>query len=142
MHGSKWTESPAQSWPRHSCVLLMPFKSLPFYPVWVLKREQRNSALEATLPPPSPPSSAKRGADQPSYINIKGERRLFWGEHGCRDVNAAGGRSLGHRRGMSAAAWPQTQAAWAQGLTKDRLYLLLPATAQLARMGRDLFLCL
>lgn len=144
MCSSKRTESPAQSWLCHGRVLLMPFKSLPFYPVWVLKRDQRSSALEATLPPPSPPSSVKCRADQPSYINVKRETMLFWGERGCRDVNAAGGRSLGHRHDTSAAAWPQTRAAWAQGLTKDRqqLYLLLTATAQLARMGRDLFLCL
>lgn len=144
MCSSEWTESPAQSRLCRGCVLLTPLKSLPFYPVWVLKGEQRDSALEATLPLPSPAPSAKRGADQPSHISVTAERSLFWGEGGCRDMNAAGGRSSGHRRGTSAAAQPQTWAARAQGLTKDRqqLYLLLTATAQLARMGWDLFLCL
>lgn len=108
MRSSKQTESPAQSWLCHGRVLLMPFKSLPFYPVWVLKRDQRSSALEATLPPPSPPSSVKCRADQPIYINVKGETMLFWWECGCRDVNAAGGRSLGHRHDTSAAARPDT----------------------------------
>lgn len=36
----------------------------------------------------------------------------------------------------------QTQAAWVQGPTKDRQQLSLTTTAQLARMGRDLSLCL
>lgn len=95
--------------PTAGCVLLMPFKFLPFYPVWVLKKEKRNyPALEATLPPPSPPSSVKHRAKQPSYIGIKGERRLFWGQLGCRDVNAAGGRSLGHRHGTSSTTQPDT----------------------------------
>lgn len=118
-------------------------KFLLFYPVWVLKTEKRNyPAPEATLPPPSPPSLVKHRAEQPSYISIKGERRLFWGQLGCRDVNAASGRSVGHRRGTWAATQPDT--AWVQGPTKDRqqLSLSLTTTAQLARMGRDLHLCL
>lgn len=94
--------------PTAGCVLLMPFKFLPFYAVWVLKKKRNYPALEATLPPPSPPSSVKHGAEQPSYISIKGGRRLFWGQLVCRDVNAACGRRLGHRRGTSTATQPDT----------------------------------
>jgi len=100
----------------------MPFKPLPFYPVCDLKTEQ-NSAPEAVLPPPP---LAKRGADQTSSVNVKGERRLFWGEHGCRDGNGAGGRvwrtDAAHRLRPAAHA-----GSWGAGTNQGHA-TALPAT--------------
>lgn len=54
LSGSKWTESPAQSWLCPDRVLLMLLKSLSFYPIWGWNRgtwHLRQPSLLLPLPP-------------------------------------------------------------------------------------------